>query len=211
MGGVKSASRRVEGWRRKAPPRGLSHCFRPAFGVALVIVTFLVSWATSVLAQATGDDSLRLTPIALATAEPSYLELSAGVYDLIGDHGQHETFGVDAEFHFGQKLFFIGPAVGVIADARGGGMIYAALYSDIAFGPVVVTPLAGIGAWWHGSHTDENLGGTFEFRLSLAAAYEFADRSRVGLRFGHISSADINKKNPGENDLMLTYGLPLQL
>jgi len=74
-----------------------------------------------------------------------------------------------------------------------------------------VTPLGAVGAWWHGGRRDENLGGTFEFRISLAAAYEFADSSRLGLRFGHISSADINKKNPGENDLMLTYGIPLQL
>jgi lipid A 3-O-deacylase len=212
MDGVKRTSWRVEGWRRKATLRGLSHCFRPAFRVARLVMTLLIFGPGSVLAQAAGDGSLRLEPIALATAEPSYLEFSAGAYDLVADHnGQHQTFGADAEFHFGQKLFFIGPAVGVIADARGGGMVYAGFYSDIAFGPVVVTPLGGIGAWWHGSHADENLGGTFEFRLSLAAAYEFADRSRLGLRLGHISSAGINKRNPGENDLMLSYGVPLQL
>jgi lipid A 3-O-deacylase len=191
-------------------PRGLSHCFRPAFAMALMVVTWLVPGTSSVLAQA-ASDGLRLQPIALATEEPSYLELSAGVYDILGDHGLHETFGADAEFHFGQKLFFIGPAVGVIADARGGGMVYAGFYSDLALGPVIVTPLAGIGAWWHGSHQDENLGGTFEFRLSLAAAYEFADRSRLGLRFGHISSAGINKRNPGENDLMMIYDAPFGL
>jgi hypothetical protein len=28
----------------------------------------------------------------------------------------------------------------------------------------------GLGARWRGSGSDENLGGTFEFRLSLAAA-----------------------------------------
>lgn len=211
MGGVKSASRWIKAWCRKAPPLGLAHCFRLALALALLVVTLLASRTNPALAQSKDDDSLRLAPIALVADEPSYLELGAGVYDLIGDHVQHETFAADAEYHFGQKLFFIGPAVGVIADARGGGMVYAALYSDIAFGPVIVTPLGGIGAWWHGSHVDENLGGTFEFRLSLAAAYEFADRSRLGLRFGHISSAGINKKNPGENDLMLTYGLPLQL
>src|SRR4029077_10553869 len=107
MGGVKNASRRIKGWRRKAPPRGLSHWFRPAFRMALLAVMLLTFRPCSVLAQAANDGSLRLQPIALATAEPSYLELGAGVYDLIGDHGQHETFGADAEFHFGQKLFFI--------------------------------------------------------------------------------------------------------
>lgn len=137
------------------------------------------------------------------------LKLGAGVYDLIGNGHRNETFGAGTEFRFAQKLFFVGPAIGVIANARGGGMIYAGFYGDVALGPVVVTPLAGLGAWRRGGHNDEDLGGTFEFRLSLEAAYQFADRSRLGLRFGHISNADIHRKNPGENDLMLTYGLPI--
>lgn len=181
---------------------------------AIVLALAAVGLAGPALAQAAGDDtSLRLTPakLALDDPDPSYLELGAGVYDLIGDHGQHHTFGASAEYHFAEKLFFIGPAVGVIADARGGGMVYAGVYSDISLGPMVLTPLAGLGAWWHGNQVDENLGGTFEFRLSLEAAYEFDNSARLGLRFGHISSAGINKRNPGENDLMLTYGLPLQL
>lgn len=165
-------------------------------------------------AQASDDNgSLRLTPakLALPDPDPAYLELGAGVYDLIGDHGDHQAFAASVEYHFAEKLFFIGPAVGVIANARGGGMAYAALYSDIPLGPIVITPLAGLGAWWHGNHVDEDLGGTFEFRLSLEAAYQFDNFSRLGFRFGHISSAGINKRNPGENDLMLNYGLPLQL
>ncbi len=162
-------------------------------------------------AQSENDGSLRLSPAGLATPDPSYVELGAGAYDLIGDHAKLETFAASAEFHFARKLFFIGPAIGVIGDARGGGMVYAAFYGDIPLGPVIVTPLAGLGAWWKGGRTDENLGGTFQFRLSLETAYQFDGGSRLGVRFGHISSADINKHNPGENDLMLTYGLPLAL
>jgi len=175
----------------------------------------MISQIGPAAAQSPSADSLRLTPSGLATADPSadpsYLEVGAGVYDILGDHGNHETFAANAEFHFGEKLFFIGPAIGVIADAHGGGMVYAGLYSDLPFGPIVVTPLAGIGGWWKGAHNDENLGGAFEFRLSLATAYQFDGGSRVGVRFGHISSAGINKRNPGENDLMLTYDTPLGL
>ncbi len=90
-------------------------------------------------------------------------------------------------------------------------MVYAGIDSDPALGPVIVTPLMGLGAWWHGSHDDENLGGTFQFRLSLAAAYAFDNGTRLGIRFGHISNADIHRVNPGENDLMVTYGMPLGL
>jgi lipid A 3-O-deacylase len=55
------------------------------------------------------------------------------------------------------------------------------------------------------------LGGTFEFRLSLAAAYAFENSSRFGIRFGDFSNADIHQRNPGENDLMVIYGMSLSL
>ena len=45
----------------------------------------------------------------------------------------------------------------------------------------------------------------------LAAAYAFDNGFRLGIRFGHISNADIHRVNPGENDLMVTYGIPLGL
>jgi hypothetical protein len=55
------------------------------------------------------------------------------------------------------------------------------------------------------------LGGVFEFRLQVAATYQFADASRLGLQIGHISSAHINRVNPGETEAMLYYGIPFRL
>jgi lipid A 3-O-deacylase len=88
-------------------------------------------------------------------------------------------------------------------------MIYGAFYSDLTLGPVVITPLAGLGVWWHGTNDDENLGGTFEFRLGLTVAYQFDNFSRLGVRLGHISNANSHRRNPGDNDLMVTYAIPL--
>lgn len=191
------------GWPRAADPRAVF----PAAAAAL-----LAGMLTGLPVQAQSDaDPLRLAPIRLVLDEPSYIDASAGVYDLIGDHDLHKTFGADIEFRYGKKILFIGPAVGAIASIHGGGMVYGGLYSDIAFGSMIVTPLAGIGAAWRGDRHDEDLGGVFQFRLSLAAAYQFDNGSRLGLRFGHISSAGINKRNPGENDLFLIYSLPLYL
>ena len=141
--------------------------------------------------------------------EPSYVDLSAGVWDLVGNAHRNRMGAAGAEFRFGRKLFHIGPAAGVLADLYGGGMVYAGLYGDIPLGPIVLTPLGGFGAWWRGGSRDEDLGSGFEFRVSLEVAYQFADRGRLGLRFGHISNADTSRTNPGENDLMLTYALPL--
>lgn len=161
--------------------------------------------------SAAADDQLRLGPIGILTQAPTLLDVGAGVYDIIGNAHRNETGTADAELRLGQRWGGIGPAVGTIVDFRGGGMVYSGIDSDLALGPVVLIPLAGVGAWWRGGKSDENLGGTFEFRLSLEAAYAFDSGSRLGVRFGHISNADIHKANPGENDLMLNYGLPLSL
>lgn len=181
--------------------------FRSAFA-PFVALAFL-ALAGQAEAQQPAAEELRLGPIAILGNGPSYVDLGAGVYDLVGNAHRNETFAGAAEFRWGQKLFGVGPAVGIIQNARGGGMAYAAFYGDFAIWRVMVTPEAGLGAWWHGGHDDEELGGTFEFRLGLTFAYQFDNLSRLGIRLGHISNANIHNRNPGDNDLMLTYALPL--
>jgi lipid A 3-O-deacylase len=77
-------------------------------------------------------------------------------------------------------------------------MVYVGIDSDIVLGRVR-------------QQDDENLGGAFKFRRSLAVAYAFDNGSRLGVRFGHISRADIHQQNPSENDLMVAYGMLLVL
>ena len=177
---------------------------------ALGLGAAMVAASLSAHAQsAAPPGDLRLGPIGIMTEAPTLLDLSAGVYDLIGNAHRNQTGAFGGELRFGQRWAGIGPAVGTIVDLRGGGLVYAGIDADLRMGPIVVTPLLGLGAWWRGNNRDENLGGTFEFRMSLQAAYAFQNGSRLGLRFGHISNADIHRVNPGENDLMLTYAFPL--
>ncbi len=177
------------------------------------VAAFAVALATAVATGSTPGfaDPVELGPVTLRGDGPSYLDLGAGVYDLVGNAHRNETGAVEAELRYGRKFLNIGPAAGVIADFRGGGMAYVGIYSDFAWGPIVVTPLGGFGAWWHGSSNDEYLGGTFEFRLQVQASYEFDNASRLGLRVGHISNANTHQRNPGDNDVMLTYGMPFNL
>ncbi len=209
MGRFKRGPERLAMAGRKSPRGAVSRGLSATFSALLVGIALYGLRVLPAAAQPAPDEGLRLGPMELLTDTSSFIEVGGGVYDIIGNAHRNETAGADVEFRYGKKLFFVGPAVGVIGDLHGGGMIYAAFYSDFALGPVIITPLAGLGAWRHGGGNDEDLGGTFQFRLSLAASYQFANRSRLGLRFGHISNADIHRRNPGENDLMLTYGLPL--
>ena len=77
--------------------------------------------------------------------EPSYLDFGVGAFNAVFRHGQPATAEGRIEFRYGEKLFYIGPAVGLLANARGGVFGYGGLYSDIAFGRFILTPLAGLG------------------------------------------------------------------
>jgi lipid A 3-O-deacylase len=160
---------------------------------------------------------LLLTPASLAAPaafaqslrgnEPSYLDFGIGAFNAIDTHGQPTAAEGRIEFRYGEKLFFVGPAVGLLANTKGGVFGYGGVYSNIAFGRFILTPLAGLGGYHRGG--SENLGGTFEFRLSLEGAYELDDKSRLGIQIGHISNAGIHDRNPGENEILATYALPL--
>jgi lipid A 3-O-deacylase len=150
-------------------------------------------------------------PIGLTVlgAEPSYLDLGAGVFDVPVHRGAVTTGEGRIEFRYGEKLFYIGPAAGVLVNGKGGVYGYGGFYGDIAFGGFVVTPLAAVGAYRRGDGPD--LGGTLEFRLSIAAAYEFEDKSRLGLQIAHLSNAGLYHRNPDDNEVLLSYSIPLHL
>lgn len=181
--------------------RSLRHAIR-----ALSMVAALIGLgAGAVSAQGTArpmDGGLQLL-----SDEPSYIDLAAGAFDIQG-HRDSPTSGEGrVEFRYGRKLFYIGPAAGVLATTRGGVFGYAGFYADIALGRLVLTPLGAVGFYSRGS--DENLGGSFQFRTSANVAYEFDSGSRLGVQFAHVSNAGIHKRNPGDNEMLVTYGVPL--
>jgi hypothetical protein len=142
-------------------------------------------------------------------AESSYLDLGAGVFDVPIHRGAVTTGEGRIEFRYGEKLFYIGPAVGVLVNGKGGVYGYGGVHSDIAFDRIVVTPLAAVGAYRRGDGAD--LGGTLEFRLSIAAAYELDDKSRLGLQIAHLSNGGLYHRNPDDNEVLVTYSFPLHL
>jgi hypothetical protein len=141
--------------------------------------------------------------------QPSYLDLGVGAFDIPIHRGAVTTAEGRVEFRYGQKLFYIGPAIGVLGNGKGGAYGYGGFYGDITFDRFVVTPLAAVGVYRRGD--GPNLGGPLEFRLSLNAAYEFSDRSRLGFQIAHISNAGIYHRNPDDNEVLVTYGIPLNL
>jgi lipid A 3-O-deacylase len=176
-------------------------------GLALVLL-LPVSLLASGTARAQSDTSgLDLGPLRLEGDGPSYLDFGVGAFDIQGHPEAPTAPEGRVEFRYGGKFLYIGPALGLVANTQGGVFGYGGFYSDIALGHFVLTPLGAVGGYHRGG--SEDLGGTFQFRLSAELAYEFDNRSRMGVNFAHISNAGIHNRNPGDNELLLIYALPL--
>ena len=173
-----------------------------------LIILILSSLPRPAAAQSTGDEPIMIGPIQVLRDEPSYIEVGAGAFNVQENRNSSMSPEAKLEFRYGKKLWGIGPAAGVLANLQGGVLAYGGFYSDLKYDKLVVTPLAGVAAYHRGG--SEDLGGVFQFRLSLTFAYEFNDMSRLGLQIGHISNANIHDKNPSENDVMLSYAIPIR-
>lgn len=149
-----------------------------------------------------------LGPVQVAGDEASYLDLGAGAFDIQGASTSAEG---RVEFRYGRKLFFIGPAIGMLANTRGGIFGYGGIYADLKFSQVVATPLIAVGGYRRGG--SEDLGANFLGRFSVALSYELSNQSHIGVQFAHVSNAGTGKRNvnPGDNELLLTYAVPLRL
>ena len=177
---------------------------------ALLIVVLCGVGGNAALAQSA--ETFNFGPVRIAGEEPSYLDLGAGAFDIQGHRGSPRTAAEGrVEFRYGKKLFFIGPAIGLLANTQGGILGYGGFYADLKLGQFVVTPLGAVAGYHRGG--SEDLGGTFEFRASIAAAYELGDQARIGVQFAHVSNAGTGQPNvnPGPNELLLTYSMPLRL
>ncbi|CAH9018102.1 acyloxyacyl hydrolase [Candidatus Nitrosacidococcus sp. I8] len=141
--------------------------------------------------------------------EPSRLGFGIGSFDTVHSKMAPSAF---AEWRFGKKFFgIVAPMAGILANTDGGVFGYGGIYGDYKFYNIVITPFFSVGGYSQGGSKD--LGGIFNFHEGIEFAYEFdhgmTAGHRVGFRFGHISSAGINKRNPGENQIMFIYGIPL--
>ncbi len=126
-------------------------------------------------------------PLQVIADEPSYIDLAAGAFDIQGHRELPTAPEGRGEFRFGRKLFYVGPAAGVLANTQGGVFGYAGFYTDFAWDRFVLTPLGAIGAYHRGG--SEDLGGVFQFRIAANLAYEFDNAGRLGVTFAHISNA----------------------
>lgn len=166
--------------------------------------------------QAQAADSSADTPFLggyLLGPRPDRASIAVGAFNVIRNDDEAKvnnndvSFEAQAEYRIGRKWRGLGPLAGIMVNTDGGVFGYGAVYSDLAFGHWVVTPSLGLGGYHRGNSKD--LGGIFQIYVSLGAAYEFADRSRLGFEMSHISNAWIHDLNPGVEVALVTYSIPI--
>jgi lipid A 3-O-deacylase len=176
---------------------------------ALVAVLCGVGLVTLVSRDARAEDRptnvfFALGPINLHGNDTDTLTLGLGAFDAI----DNETSAAGmVEYRFGRKVFFVGLALGLMANVDGGLFGHAGIYSDFSYKSVYLTPQLAMGGYGEGSSRD--LGGVFQFRQSIDLAYRFDNGHRLGIKVAHISNAGIHDTNPGEEEFYLTYSFAL--
>ncbi len=189
------------------PREGMTRSRAPSavlFGAVLAVLAFAPGLARAEEAQSVVAS---FWDIDLLGPGPHYLDLGIGVFDVFERKSDSKrSAGARAEFRLGDKIYGVGPAVGALANTDGGAYGYVGLYADFRYGDLVVTPLAGLGAYHQADSSD--LGGVFQFRLALGITYQFEDRSRLGITLGHISNAQIHDENPGQDEVYVSFALP---
>ncbi|MEI9986167.1 MAG: acyloxyacyl hydrolase [Aliidongia sp.] len=148
--------------------------------------------------------------ISIDAPDSARLVLGAGGYDIIGANSH--TAGIfRGEYDFDTKLLWIlRPMIGGEVTTDGSTYAYGGFGADIYFGNHwVLTPNAAVGFWARGSDDAQNLGSWVEFRTGAEVDYRFDNYSRLGASFHHISNAGLTQRNPGEEEVLVTYSIPL--
>ena len=162
---------------------------RVPFLLALVVAVVLAS-----AAPARADD-------------PDFLSFSLGGYDVNDDEDAVEA---RLEYRSDIRLWIFKPFSGVMVSSESAAYGYGGILLDLYFGRrLVATPSFAAGLYHNGAGKD--LGHAVEFRSQIEIAYRFANRSRLGVSFSHISNAGLDDRNPGTEELVLTYAVPFSV
>ena len=148
-----------------------------------------------------------------------------GIYDIKFD-GSSSNYATDLRYErrFDNTLidigpeednfFYLKPFAGIEITTDSAYYLIGGIYLEDNLGDLMIgkennwnlTPSFGAGYYEDGD--GKKLGNKVEFRTTLEISYQFENRNRIGISFGHISNANIGKKNPGAEIISLSYQMP---
>ena len=112
------------------------------------------------------------------------------------------------------NFFYLKPFAGIELTSDSAFYFISGIYLEDNIGDLVTgkdnnwnfTPSFGVGYYDDGN--GKKLGNKVEFRTTLEFSYELVNKDRIGISFGHISNANIGKKNPGAEIIGISYQKP---
>ena len=137
-----------------------------------------------------------------------YFAVQGGAWESgLGGNSRRHAAAFGAEYRWGAHLWIVHPFVGLSATSRGtvfgyGGFIFDASVIDRLW----FSPSLAVGGLNRGGGS--NLGSIIQFRSAVELSYEFDNKSRLGIRYEHISNAGIEHPNPGTENLWLVFSVP---
>lgn len=103
------------------------------------------------------------------------------------------------------------PAFAVGVDLHTTGDIFVGAGAGLrwSLGEAWFVDLSVMPGFYHDSRSGNDLGGSFQFRSSFGLGYRFDNRSALSLAITHKSNAHLNDVNPGVEELVLRWHMPL--
>lgn len=143
---------------------------------------------------------------AMAADDPAYLTFGAGAFGVRKDDTLAAEFML--QYRSNYSLWILKPHAGIMATSDGSVYGFAGVLADFHLGSFVITPSTAIGGYYEGDGLD--LGHAAEFRSGVEIAYQFENRSKLGVGIYHMSNLVFGERNPGSESVTVTYSMPLQ-
>lgn len=138
--------------------------------------------------------------------DPSFLSFGAGWDGIL--NLDPNAAALRAEFRSHYRLWILKPFAGMQTTHRGSVYGFGGLLFDLYMGRrFVLTPSVAIGGYHRGE--GKRLGSNAIFRVGGELAYRLPNEARLGLLFHHMSNAFLADPNPGIEQVMLVYSVPL--
>ena len=154
-----------------------------------------------------------------------YDVFGVGIYDVKFD-GTSSNYATDLRYErrFDNTLidigpeednfFYLKPFAGIELTTDSAFYLISGIYLEDNLGELMIgeqnnwhfTPSFGVGYYDDGN--GKKLGNKIEFRTTLEFSYQLKENDRIGISLGHISNANIGKKNPGAEIISLSYQKP---
>jgi hypothetical protein len=149
---------------------------------------------------------LALSGAPARAGDPDFIAVHGGYWDFHQLDDPAGIFGI--EYRSNYKPLYLHPFIGAFGTSDSAFYGYFGLGLDLFFGRrIVITPNTAVGYFEKGS--GKELGNRVEFRSGVEIAYRFDDKSRLGVAIHHLSNASLGDRNPGVENLIVTYALPL--